>query len=286
MSKDKGFLIFYDWMPAFESLNPRDFKDMIIAMCNYQKDGTPPPEFSNKAKAIATFVFPHIDRRRHMSEIGKKGAEALHGRASAPSTGQSDAIGAGSGKAKASVTAQDKVKDKSESKSESESNKETAAAAAKEDGGSADARRKEGEASFSEEKGGSAVTDSLSESEAIPSDIELSEPCRDGSAKYKYGWGTHNNVYLSTEQYLALRRLIPAADRYIDRFSEKLAQKGYRYPDHFAAISDWWERDRKLESSRALPVTDPRPEDGGSFDTDEFFEAAVKRSLGECDAGC
>lgn len=285
MNKDKGFLFFYDWMPAFESLNPKDFKDMIIAMCNYQKDGTPPPEFSNKAKAIATFVFPHIDRRRHMSEIGKKGAEALHSRASTSAFGQSDANGAGSGKAKASVTAQDKVKDKSKSGSISESNKETAEAA-KEDDGSADARRKEEGEIFSEEKGGRSVTDSSSEDEATSAEAETDEPCRDGSAQYKYGWGTHNNVYLSTEQYLALRRLIPAADRYIDRFSEKLAQKGYRYPDHFAAISDWWERDRKLESGRALPASDPHPEDGGSFDTDEFFEAAVKRSLGECDAGC
>lgn len=112
------------------------------------------------------------------------------------------------------------------------------------------------------------------------SDGEVILSVRDGESGYKYGWGSHNNVFLSTEEYLTLRREIPAADRYIDRFSEKLKQKGYRYPNHFAAIMQWWEEDKRKEVSEVGGSEPPR----GSFDTDEFFEAAVRRSLGEFEA--
>ena len=78
MQRNRGFLIFYDWMRALETLNPKDFKAVMMAMFNYQKDNIPPPEFSNKGKVIASFIFPQLERRKYLSEVGKKGAKALH----------------------------------------------------------------------------------------------------------------------------------------------------------------------------------------------------------------
>ena len=102
-----------------------------------------------------------------------------------------------------------------------------------------------------------------------------------GGEQIGQGMGKYSNVYLSTEEYLAICREIKNADAYIDRFSEKLKTRGYRYPDHFAAILEWWARDKNFAGGGTSPVSDPEPSDGGSFDTDAFFEAAVRRSLGE-----
>ena len=103
----------------------------------------------------------------------------------------------------------------------------------------------------------------------------------DSFAEEGRGWGRYGNVILSTEEYLSLSRRIPDVSAYIDRFSEKLKEKGYRYSNHFKAILDWWERDRHLgpvgsHSSGRQDGEEPRQ---GSFDTDSFFEAAVRRSL-------
>ena len=57
MNTEKGFLFFYDWMPAFEALSAQDFKKLFIAMCRYQFDGTLPSDLSNKAKAIGKWAL-------------------------------------------------------------------------------------------------------------------------------------------------------------------------------------------------------------------------------------
>jgi hypothetical protein len=261
MNTEKGFLLFYDWMPAFESLTPKDFKTLIVALCNYQRDGTPPPEFSNKVKAIAAFVFPQIDRRKYLSAMGKKGAVARRSAPILPLTGTRAASSHPESPASTPLhslpSAKDRDQDQEETKTEAETESVSAEAVERSvSGGEADARAESGQDTALEERG--------------------------GGEQIGQGYGRHKNVYLSTEEYLALRREIGNADAYIDRFSEKLYSKGYRYPDHFRAIREWWERDRKLGGG-AFPTSDPQKGDGGSFDTDEFFAAAVKRSLGEGD---
>lgn len=75
MAKDKGLLFFYDWQPAFEALSGDDFKALFLAMLDYRRDGTPPPEFEGMAKIAASFVFPAIDRSAKLSEAGRNGAK-------------------------------------------------------------------------------------------------------------------------------------------------------------------------------------------------------------------
>ena len=129
---DKGFLIFYDWMPALEGLTPKDFKTLMTAIWRYQEFGTPPPEFPNKVKAISLFIFPQIDRRKQSAEYGKKGAEVRRAngkKASADSEGAGRVVGKDVGNGPIisfmrGLQAQDidEDKTKTETKTESETN--------------------------------------------------------------------------------------------------------------------------------------------------------------------
>ncbi len=270
MSKEKGFLIFYDWIPAFEALTPKDFKALMLAMWRYQMDGTPPPEFSNKAKAIATFIFPQIDRRKYMSEIGRKGAEARHFNGDSVMARHSRGTSEGISEAVGAVKAQVEAESNSKSDSKSDSKSESDQAVSVSESGSEDAL---------EPCGGSAA-DARAEGGTLCA-AEEGEGGACGAPKGR-GYGRHGNVYLSAEEYLELCRRIKRADDYIDRFSEKLHSKGYRYPNHFKTICEWWERDSRLENVGAGYSSPESPKtDGGSFETDEFFAAAVRRSLGE-----
>ena len=80
-------------------------------------------------------------------------------------------------------------------------------------------------------------------------------------------FGNFANVLLSEEEYTKLKQLIPNFPDYLERFSAKVAAKGYHYEDHYAALCAWYADDKKDEPN-------------SSFDIDEFFEAAMKRTYG------
>ena len=83
--------------------------------------------------------------------------------------------------------------------------------------------------------------------------------------------GSFSNVPLTDAQLERLHREIPEADEYIDRLSEHIASTGKTYADCCATIFKWVREDRRK--------TQPKPEaPKGSFDTDDFFEAALERS--------
>ena len=83
--------------------------------------------------------------------------------------------------------------------------------------------------------------------------------------------GSFSNVPLTDAQLERLHREIPEADEYIDRLSEHIASTGKTYADCCATIFKWVREDRRK--------TQPKPEGPkGSFDTDDFFEAALERS--------
>lgn len=93
--------------------------------------------------------------------------------------------------------------------------------------------------------------------------------------------GKHQNVILAEEEYADICSRIPDADTYIDHFSEKLYQKGYQYSNHHDSILEWYAKDKpRLERMRRKSAKEPpKPgELGNSFDTDDFLEAAIKRT--------
>ena len=89
----------------------------------------------------------------------------------------------------------------------------------------------------------------------------------------KKPYGQFENVMLTEEEYEALKKKIPDAEQRIEIFSCKLKAKGYRYEDHFATILLWF-AEEKNQSKTAK----------GSFDIDDFFEAALRRTYGEGEA--
>lgn len=94
--------------------------------------------------------------------------------------------------------------------------------------------------------------------------------------------GKYQNVNLTDEQVRELEERGVPPD-YIDHFSEKLHDRHYTYQDHFKAILDWWKGDKKKWTSERAKKED-LPGEGSppsNFDTDEFFEAALRRSYGE-----
>ena len=94
-------------------------------------------------------------------------------------------------------------------------------------------------------------------------DIEIDNEDRvDKKRKRKYG--EFENVKLTDSQYERLIKKFPVNyKRYIDDLSYYIASKGDKYKSHYAAILSWHRG---------------QSDDMSSFDTDEFFEAAVKRS--------
>ncbi|MBP3292435.1 MAG: hypothetical protein J6N32_01665 [Clostridia bacterium] len=73
MAQNKGLLFYYDWKLPFETLSGDDFKSLFLAMLDYSRDGTPPPEFEGAAEIAAAFVFPTIDRAKEAAEAGRRG---------------------------------------------------------------------------------------------------------------------------------------------------------------------------------------------------------------------
>ncbi len=260
----KGVLIYNEWFEAMRSLNQKDYKTLINAIYNAQIHDLPPPEFTGRAGIVASMIFPCIERRKKQSGFGRAGAEARLARlretgdseptypsdypSNYPSSHPSDYPSS-------HPLNQSRVKKNKIEYSRVESSKD--------DGSVAEGRRADAV--------GRAPADAR---EALA----LSKKERDVNFETDRGYGVFKNVYLSQEEYLKIKNAIPNADDYIDLFSQKIYDRGYRYPSHAKAILDWYEKDKKLPSHRR-PAEPPQGREG-SFDTDEFFAAAVRRSLG------
>lgn len=85
--------------------------------------------------------------------------------------------------------------------------------------------------------------------------------------------GEYGNVMLTDREYDKLKDAYPMDyQQRIDRLDEYMEQSGKKYSSHYATIKAWAKRDETKGAPRA---------GGGSFDTDDFYEAAVRRSLGD-----
>ncbi len=102
------------------------------------------------------------------------------------------------------------------------------------------------------------------------------------NSENKKAYGEKKNVMLTEEEYAYLTQKLGISLAYIDRFSEKLASNPYRYADHAEALKEWWEQDKekpKWSPSRGkLDIYEPQNYPS-SFDTEDFYNAAVRRSM-------
>lgn len=263
--KEKGFLLFYDWFKYIEKMSHKDAHMLINALVRYQTDGVEPPEFSPKIKDVAGMMFDQLRRRIEASEHGKKGRAIQLERTKADSER--------SGTPTATPAAQDKDIDEYEDRDKDKDVDQD--------------RDRDQNKTFT-----------LTESETRPRGRgfggygiaagaagSLSEKEEEEEVERRYAYGTHKNVYLTEGEYGLIKRTIPDAEGYINAFSEKLYSKGYQYRDHYAAIMSWWQSDKDLppRPARQNAYSTPETNSGhqGSFDTDSFFEAAVRRALGD-----
>jgi len=85
--------------------------------------------------------------------------------------------------------------------------------------------------------------------------------------------GQFENVFMTEAQHqdLCQRYGKAKAQELIDQFSRKMKSKGYQFKDHYATILAWATEDRV------------RTMENSSFDTDDFFYAALARSYDDFD---
>ena len=87
--------------------------------------------------------------------------------------------------------------------------------------------------------------------------------------------GIYDNVTLSERDLAKLKEEFPDDyEQRIDRLSEYMESSGKTYKNHLATIRAWAKREN------AKQIRDAE-EGAGSFDTDDFFAAAIKRALGD-----
>ena len=86
--------------------------------------------------------------------------------------------------------------------------------------------------------------------------------------------GIYDNVALSPSDLEKLKKEFPNDyEERINRLSEYMESSGKTYKNHLATIRNWARREAAAEPQEANK--------GGSFDTDDFFEAAIRRALGD-----
>lgn len=90
---------------------------------------------------------------------------------------------------------------------------------------------------------------------------------------------------LTDEEYQDIQaKLGEYVGEYVDHFSSRLNEKRYRCSDHHRAILSWWESDKdtwvapRHTTSQHQSLEPGQP--GNSFDTDDFYAAALERSFG------
>ncbi len=78
---EAGFLILEDWIPIFREFSARELKEVLMALIDLQKKGTPLPEFSAKrTRMVAGMMGRAIKRRLASSEGGKRSAQVRLGK--------------------------------------------------------------------------------------------------------------------------------------------------------------------------------------------------------------
>lgn len=96
----------------------------------------------------------------------------------------------------------------------------------------------------------------------------------EGECAPQKAYGQFKNVYLEDEEYADLVKRFPRADEIIEQFSLKLKAKNYKYDSHYAAILCWQKEDESKADANKSSI-------GRSFDVDDFFNAALRRSYEE-----
>ena len=239
----KGILFFYDWLDAMSILNPKEFKEMIMAMTEFQRNGVELPKLEGTSKYIAPLIFNQLRTRMDKVSAGRAGALSKWG------TGD-DADGQDSYADTDGIT--DSITDSSVD-------------------GTAVSSAIDPRASIRASTSNEAST-------SFRERADVHAPARE-EKNGKNCFGEFENVLMTDSEYEAIcTRFGKNAQGLINNLSRKMKSKGYKFEDHYATLILWAESDGISGDG----------ENGGSgesieksYDTDEFFEASLKRSYEE-----
>lgn len=102
----------------------------------------------------------------------------------------------------------------------------------------------------------------IKEKESMPTASD--SPHTDSAERKSYG--SYGNVWLNDAEFEKLHEMYSDADAKIERLGEYMMTSGKNYASHYATIVHWAKEDAAKEASTS------------SFDTEEFFEAALRRA--------
>lgn len=102
----------------------------------------------------------------------------------------------------------------------------------------------------------------IKENESMPTASD--SPHMDSTERKSYG--SYGNVWLNAAEFEKLHEMYSDADAKIERLGEYMMTSGKNYASHYAMIVHWAKEDAAKEASTS------------SFDTEEFFEAALRRA--------
>ena len=90
-------------------------------------------------------------------------------------------------------------------------------------------------------------------------------------------------IVLSDEQYDDLKSRLGASelDRYMEKLSSFIVNKGARIKSHYDTILKWYEEDSRVSPAPPKPKPAPEKYRYGSFDHMDAFNAALKRTYGD-----
>lgn len=89
----------------------------------------------------------------------------------------------------------------------------------------------------------------------------------------KITFGTFKNVLLTLEEYTQLQRQFPDTYKeHIEKFSNGLEQYGYKYKNHYAAILQWVENDKKKREEQ-------QSESGTETSSNPFYALGKERGV-------
>ncbi len=134
--------------------------------------------------------------------------------------------------------------------------------------------------SFSENNPGfSEINAQIKEKKIKEKEIKENESIEPPAADSAYthseerkSYGSYGNVWLNAAEFEKLHTMYSDADAKIERLSEYMMTSGKNYASHYATIVHWAKED--AEKVREGSST-------GSFDTEDFFDAALKRVYGD-----
>ena len=215
MKRQYGFLFLYDWYPLLKALSPQGAQELMLALMDRQRNGTPMPHFTDPMSEVFFQTIEPVIMRR-LGEQPKNQNDADEGDVSVGGTVATEA------------------------------NKEK-----KRENKSISIEKREGEENHDSD---------------TPHEFDDTLPLLSEKEKKKL-------ISLG----------VPAV--YIeDRLIRAQHYGGARGKTAARVLLDWWEQDCAIPETLGksdLSSKEPIPFDCSSFDTDDFFQAALQKSLGK-----